>query len=258
MTLDTSPSTAASVAPEPAWPVFQTLLVNRRLVADRTMSFTFERPPGWSFRAGQFVDITLLDPPETDAEGNVRGFSISSAPREGVITITTRLRDTAFKRVLQAMPLGTAVQMEGPFGDLRLHHAARPAVLLAGGIGITPFRSILVEAVGSGGLAYPVVVFHANRRPQDAAFADELRSLEASDPNLTFVPTMTGLPEALAGWNGEHGRIDAPMLRRHLQGLADPIYYIAGPPGMVQGLRSLLIASGADEDDIRIEEFTGY
>jgi ferredoxin-NADP reductase len=258
MTLDTAPSAAAPVATEPAWPVFETPLISRQLVADRTMSFTFARPPDWSFRAGQFVDITLLDPPETDAEGNLRGFSISSAPREGVIAITTRLRDTAFKRVLQAMPLGTAVKMEGPFGDLRLHHAARPAVLLAGGIGITPFRSILVETIGSGRLPYPVVVFHANRRPQDAAFADEFRALAASDPNLTFVPTITALSEAPQGWKGEQGRIDAQMLRRHLQGLPDPIYYIAGPPGMVQGLRSLLIASGADEDDIRIEEFSGY
>ena len=258
MTLDTPASAAATVTAKPAWPIFETPLVSRQLVADRTMSFSFARPPEWSFRAGQFVDITLLDPPETDAEGNLRGFSISSAPSEGVITITTRLRDTAFKRVLQAMPLGTVVKMEGPFGDLRLHHAARPAVLLAGGIGITPFRSILVETIGSGGLPYPVVVFHANRRPQDAAFADELRALAASDPNLTFVPTVTAASESSEGWDGEQGRIDAAMLRRHLEGLPDPIYYIAGPPGMVQGLRSMLVDSGADEDDVRIEEFTGY
>lgn len=258
MTIDTPTPIVVDVGPKPSWPVFHTPLVGRELVADRTMSFSFARPAGWSFRAGQFVDITLIDPPETDAEGNLRGFSISSAPREAVITITTRLRDTAFKRVLQAMPLGTAVKMEGPFGDLRLHHAARPAVLLAGGIGITPFRSILVETIGGGGLPYPVVVFHANRRPQDAAFADELRSLAAADPNLRFIPTVTGLTGPEPAWDGEQGRIDAAMLRRHLDGLPDPIYYIAGPPGMVQGLRAMLIASGADEDDVRIEEFTGY
>ena len=74
-------------------------MLGRDTVAERTMSFSFAKPVGWSYRAGQFVDITLLDPPETDAEGNLRGFSISSAPREDVITITTRLRDTAFKRV---------------------------------------------------------------------------------------------------------------------------------------------------------------
>jgi len=251
-------ATPAATNPKPSWPVFETPLLGRETVADRTMSFHFAKPVGWSYRAGQFVDITLLDPPETDAEGNLRGFSISSAPREDVITITTRLRDTAFKRVLQAVPLGTLVKMEGPFGDLRLHHAARPAVLLAGGIGITPFRSILVETIGGGALRYPVVLFHANRRPEDAAFADEFRSLGHRDPNLTFVPTMTAMPGSGYAWDGERGHIDAAMLRRHVDGLVDPIYYIAGPPGMVQALRTMLIASGVDEDDVRIEEFTGY
>jgi ferredoxin-NADP reductase len=260
MTLDT-PVAAVPVAtnPKPSWPVFEAPLVGREMVAERTMSFRFAKPAGWSYRAGQFVDITLLDPPETDAEGNLRGFSISSAPREGVITITTRLRDTAFKRVLQRMPLGTRVKIEGPFGDLRLHHAARPAVLLAGGIGITPFRSILVETIGGGGLPYAVLVFHANRRPKDAAFADEFQSLVRRDPNLTYVPTMTGVARSGLGWHGERGHIDAGMLRRHLGALIDhPIYYIAGPPGMVQALRAMVLASGVDEDDVRIEEFTGY
>jgi ferredoxin-NADP reductase len=258
MTLDTSVGPAVAGDPQPGWPTFETPLLGRDTVADRTMSFRFAKPAGWSYRAGQFVDITLLDPPETDAEGDLRGFSISSAPREDVITITTRLRDTAFKRVLQRVPLGTKVKIEGPFGDLRLHHAARPAVLLAGGIGITPFRSILIEMIGGGTLPYPVTLFHANRRPEDAAFADEFRSLARTDANLAFVPTMTAVTGSGDGWDGERGHIDASMLRRHLDGLTDAIYYIAGPPGMVQAVRAMLIASGVDEDDVRIEEFTGY
>jgi ferredoxin-NADP reductase len=240
-----------------SWPVFETPLIGRELVAERTMSFRFTKPDGWTYRAGQFVDITLLDPPETDPEGNLRGFSISSAPREYVITITTRLRDTAFKRVLQQMPLGTLVRIEGPFGDLRLHHAQRPAVLLAGGIGITPFRSILVETIGAGGLPYPVVVLHANRMAEDAAFADELRALAVADPNLTFVPITTADRQSQP-WEGERGHIDAAMLQRHVDPATTPIYYIAGPPGMVQAVREMLIGSGVDEDDVRIEEFTGY
>jgi ferredoxin-NADP reductase len=172
--------------------------------------------------------------------------------------ITTRLRDTAFKRVLQRVPLGIEVKMEGPFGDLRLHHADRPAVLLAGGIGITPFRSILVEAIGGGPLPYRVVLFHANRRPRDAPFADELQALERADPKLTFVPTMTAMAGSSQAWDGERGHIDAAMLGRHLDGIGNPIFYIAGPAGMVQASRTTLVTSGVDEDDIRTEEFTGY
>lgn len=240
-----------------AWPTFEAALIGRQLVAERTMAFRFAKPADWTYRAGQFVDITLLDPPETDAEGNTRGFSISSAPSEDVIMITTRLRDTAFKRVLQAMPLGTVVRIEGPFGDLRLHNAARPAVVLTGGIGITPFRSILLETIRAGGLPYPVIVFYANRRPQDAAFLDELRERALEDQNLTIVPTMSGLDPSDA-WDGERGHIDAAMLGRHLDGVTDAIYYLTGPPGMVNGLRTMLVESGVDEDDIRTEEFTGY
>jgi ferredoxin-NADP reductase len=240
-----------------AWPTFEAALVSRELVAERTMAFRFAKPADWTYRAGQFVDVTLLDPPETDAEGNTRGFSISSAPSEGVIMITTRLRDTAFKRVLQAMPLGTPVKIEGPFGDLRLHHADRPAVVLTGGIGITPFRSILLETIRADGLPYPVVVLYANRRPQDAAFLDELRALAAQDTNLKFIPTMSGL-EASDPWQGERGHIDMSMLGRHLEGVTNAIYYLTGPPGMVQGLRTMLMDGGVDEDDIRTEEFTGY
>jgi ferredoxin-NADP reductase len=240
------------------WPTFSSALLGRELVADRTMVFRFAKPAGWSYRAGQFVDITLLDPPETDAEGNTRGFSISSAPSENVIMITTRLRDTAFKRVLQQVPLGTAVKVEGPFGDLRLHHADRPAVLLAGGIGITPFRSILVEMIGAARLPYRVVLFHANRRPEDAAFADVFRALERADANLTFVPTMTAMAASTRLWDGERGYIDAAMLRRHLGGVVDAIFYLAGPAAMVQAMRTMLLAMGTDEDNIRAEEFTGY
>lgn len=247
----------SAMAATAAWPTFQAALVGRELVAEQTMAFRFAKPADWTYRAGQFVDITLLDPPETDAEGNTRGFSISSAPSEGVIMITTRLRDTAFKRVLQAMPLGTPVKIEGPFGDLRLHHADRPAVVLTGGIGITPFRSILLETIRAGGLLYPVVVLYANRRPQDAAFLDELRSLAEQDAKLRFVPTMSGL-DASDKWDGERGRIDASMIARNLEGMTKAIYYLTGPPGMVAGLRTMLLDAGIDEDDIRTEEFTGY
>src|SRR5713226_3377164 len=122
-------------------------LISRREVAERTFAFHFEKPPGWAFKPGQSVDMTLIDPPETDAEGNTRAFSIASAPFEDSLMFATRLRNTAFKRVLRTMPLGSKVKIEGPFGDLKLHNnATRPAVFLAGGIGITPVRSIVLHA----------------------------------------------------------------------------------------------------------------
>ena len=103
-------------------PIFQTKLKSHDLVAERTMAFHFEKPASFVFTPGQFLNVDLLNPADTDAEGNTRCFSVSSAPNEDTITVTTRLRDTAFKRVLKTMPLETEVNIEGPFGDLRLHN----------------------------------------------------------------------------------------------------------------------------------------
>jgi ferredoxin-NADP reductase len=121
-------------------------LKDRQEIAEGTFAFYFEKPANFKFTPGQFVDITLQNPPETDSEGNARGFSIASAPYEDTIMVATRMRDTAFKRVLRSVPLGTEVKVEGPFGNLRLHNdRSRAAVVLTGGIGITPFRSILLH-----------------------------------------------------------------------------------------------------------------
>src|SRR5579864_1130387 len=130
-----------------ASPVTLSKLVSRHEVAERTIAFRFEKPSNWTFKAGQFLDMTLLDPSETDAEGNTRTFSIASAPQEETLMVATRMRNSAFKRVLSTMPSGSRVKIEGPSGSLTLHNdVKRTAVFLAGGIGITPFRSIVFQA----------------------------------------------------------------------------------------------------------------
>jgi ferredoxin-NADP reductase len=158
-------------------------LKNREDVAERTMAFRFERPPGWTFKAGQSIDMTLADPRETDSEGNTRAFSIASAPQEDTLMVATRMRDTAFKRTLKGLPLGSTVKIEGPFGNLTLqNNAAKTAVLLAGGIGITPFRSIVFRAAREK-LPHRIFLFLSNRRPEDAPFLEELQRLENDNAN---------------------------------------------------------------------------
>ena len=124
-------------------PAYIVQLKNREEVAHGTMAFHFEKPTGFEFKPGQSVDVTLLDPPPMDAEGAIRTFSIASAPYENELVVATRMRDTSFKRVFATLPLGTEMKLEGPSGSFTLHkNAAKPAVFLAGGIGITPFRSM--------------------------------------------------------------------------------------------------------------------
>jgi ferredoxin-NADP reductase len=240
------------------WPVFRTKLRNQCEVAERTLGLQFERPSGWTFKAGQFIDVTLINPSQTDAEGNVRGFSIASPPYEDSITIVTRVRDTAFKRTLKAAPLETEVKIEGPFGNLTLHDSpARPAVLLAGGIGITPFRSIVLQATREKS-RHRIFLFYSNRRPEDTPFLEELRSLEQQNPNYTFIATMTGMARSNRPWSGETGRINKEMLCRHMKAAASPVYYIAGHPETVHGLQFMLNDLSIEDDDIRLETFVGY
>jgi len=244
-------TTAPSVAP-------LSKLLSRHEVAERTMAFHFEKPAGWTFKAGQAMDITLLAPSETDAEGNTRTFSIASGPHETTLMVATRLRDTAFKRVLKTMPLGAAVKIEGPSGNLTLHNnAKRAAVLLAGGIGITPFRSIVFRAAKEK-LPHRIFLFYSNRRPEDAPFLEELQTLEKENPNYKLIASMTEMEKSQRPWHGETGLINTDMLAKYLKDTVSPIYYIAGPPEMVKGLHTIVNKTGVDDDDVRTEGFAGY
>lgn len=236
---------------------FDIALLGREEVAASTFAFRFERPKAFAFAAGQSIDLSLTDP-ATPGTVMKHAFSLAGAPGEGELTIATRLRDTPFKRTLRALPLGARVQIEGPFGELALDaDAARPAVLLAGGIGITPFRSMLRQSLQE--IAGPrLVLFYSNRRPEDAAFLGELQELERRSPRFTLVATMTQVERSSQPWQGETGKISSALLARHLGDLTAPIYYLAGPPGLVAGLRDVLRAAGIGQEALKSEEFYGY
>jgi ferredoxin-NADP reductase len=235
-----------------------TALIKHETVAEGTMAFHFRKPADFQFRAGQALDFTLIDPPETDAEGNTRPFSIASAPSESDLVIATRMRDTAFKRVLGKAAPGYEVKFEGPSGSFVLHRKAeKPAVFLAGGIGITPFRSMAFQASHDHD-PHQIYLFYSNRRPEDAAFLDSLQELTRQNQNFHLIATMTEMEKSHREWKGETGFINKEMLTRHLPGLNGPIYYVAGPPAMVTAMRDILSGAGVDEDDIRTEEFSGY
>ncbi len=222
------------------------------------MAFHFEKPEGFVYKAGQFADYTLINPSETDAEGNIRGFSLSSAPYEDFLMFATRMRDTAFKRVLKTMELGTELTLDAPYGSFTIHNnASLPAVFLTGGIGVTPARSIVLQAAHDN-LPHKIFLFDSNNRPEDAAFLDELTEAQNQNPNYTFIGTMTQIEKSTRAWHGETGHINKEMLAKYITDLTSPIYYIVGPPAMVDALRNVLNDAGVNTDNIRTEEFTGY
>jgi ferredoxin-NADP reductase len=237
---------------------YKVKLTKKEEASEGTMAFYFTKPQGFDFQAGQFIDLTLIGPAETDAEGNTRAFTLASPPYEDYLMVATRLRNTAFKRVLRDAPMGLEVSVEGPMGSFTLHrNTAKPAVFLAGGIGITPFLSIIRQAAKEQAQR-TIHLFYSNRRPEDSAFLEQLAGLALESTGIHLVATMTEMEKSQRPWAGEKGFIYKAMLLRNIPSLIGPIYYIAGPPGMVAAMRQTLADAGVDEDDLRTEEFSGY
>lgn len=227
-----------------------TALIKSETIAEGTKQFRFAKPKNFVFRAGQSVDLTL-------PSGLMHAYSLVSAPHNSELSIATRMRGSAFKKELDALEPGDGVQIDGPFGSFFLHeNAARPAVILTGGIGVTPFYSMVQDAAHRK-LPHKIVMLFSNKRPEDAPYLENLTTLAAEYPNFTFVPTMDALATSKEVWLGEAGRIDQTMIKKYLPE-GQPIFYTAGPPGMVTAMRTLLNSMGVSDDDIRFEEFSGY
>ncbi|MEW5853371.1 MAG: FAD-dependent oxidoreductase [Myxococcota bacterium] len=234
-------------------------LVNRTEVAERTGAFLFEIEGGrLGFRAGQSCDVKFPQARHQDAKGFTRTFSIASSPAdEPRVLVVARLTGSAFKRSLWEAPLGSPVEIEGPYGSFTLHQeSAKPAILLAGGIGVTPFRSIIKDAIERK-LPHRLVLFYSNRNAASAAFMDDLVRWTTEHPNFQLVATLTQ-PRAGEPWPHFTGSIGPELLRRHVPDPRRAVFYLAGSPRFVAGLFGTLLEVGANPDDIRVEEFAGY
>ena len=232
---------------------YDTTLKVRDIVALDTMLFGFERPDGFQFKAGQAMDLVLVESEIEQARGARHTFSIVTAPFEDGLAIATRMRDSPFKQALKRLPVGA----KGPFGSLVQKDAKRAAVLIAGGIGITPFMSMLRQAAHDQSPQFLLLVY-CNRRPEDAPFISELTQLERVNSNFRLVATMTQPGKSNIHWNGHSGRIDEALLRQVLGKVHEPLYYLAGPPTMVGDIYQTLSDMGIADDAIHSEEFYGY
>lgn len=223
----------------------------KREVARGTFEFIFSKPEGFAYEAGQNMDWELIDPQENDSEGTIRTFSLTSAPHEDHISFATRMRNSAFKRQIAIFQEGAQIKASGPNGTMTLQPES--AVFLAGGIGITPFLSMLKDAVRKE-LQQPITVFYSNRNKDDSPFFGEVQHYAQRLVNGKFVPTMTDD----ASFSGEHGYIDAAMIKKYIKDITVPVYYIAGPPAMVDAMHKMLQEAGVPRLHIISENFDGY
>lgn len=235
-------------------------LVRRDEIARETMAFWFDiKGKNYVFEAGQHATFTLLNPAYTDEEGNSRTFSFASSPtNQQELMIATRMRDTAFKKSLKELPLGSEVEVSEPSGNFLLpEDTSVPVVFLTGGIGVVPARSI-IEYATERNLAHQIYLFYSNHTRQDTPFLDDFEKYKQANPNFVYIPTITKPEESEGEWQYEKGRIDRNLLHKYLGNLGSAWYFVSGPHGMVVAMYRLLTDNNVSRDNIKTEEFVGY
>lgn len=212
--------------------------------------------------AGQyaFFDIGSV---YNDPKGPVRHFTIASSPTEEFILISTRIRDSPYKKKLDSLQNRTKVKVRGPLGKFTLHEDySKPAIFLSGGIGVTPFRSMIKYATDKN-LPVRIIMFDSNKNQENILFKMDFENCTNTNKNLKIIYTITEEQNVTENkeWKGEKGRIDMAMLKRHLEpgDLEKSIFYLCGPPSMVKAMQEMLDQNlQVPGERIKVEEFTGY
>ena len=242
-----------------------TLLDKVRHEGTDIMSFKFFRKDDHNYlnyRAGQYSIVDLGT--KEDTKGPTRAFTIASSPTEkDVILISTRIRDTPFKQKLSKLENGTSVRITGPEGDFILpdDHSTR-VVFLSGGIGVTPFRSMIGYATDKR-LPLKITMFDSNRDQANILYKDEFDTWAKLNKNLRIIYTITeeGDKPLSSNWKGETGFVDKTMLVKYLTKyeLNHSTFYICGPPAMLNAMYKLLAKEiKVPDEKIKTEEFSGY
>ena len=221
-----------------------------------TTTFVFEAEGLGDHVPGQYL-LLKLDVPEDPRRGS-RSFTIANAPSGGRVTITSRMRPSSlFKRGLAALHPGAQVSAKGPLGRFVMPEGDTPALLLAGGIGVTPFRAMLEHAIASG-RSRPVTLVVSDRVPEASVYREEIDRWASEHAWLKVVRTVTRPSPGLSPWRGRTGRIDAALLREALPSPGEGVALVAGPPAFVDGIVAVLAALGLPPDRVRSERFIGY
>jgi ferredoxin-NADP reductase len=232
-------------------------LRERRPEGSDVISFVFDlMGQPFSYVPGQYVYYELDELRFPDERGKRRHFTISSSPTEtGIVMFTTRMRGSGFKETVRQAPLGYELTVERPLGSFVLRAGeTRRQVFIAGGIGITPYRSILRHAADTK-VPLAATLLHFGRTAGDLIFRGELEGIARQIPAFAFVPVVT---EPEEGWRGEHGSLDEALLRRHVPDFGEVVFWISGPPPMVLAFADQLKRYGVSEDAIRLDSFLGY
>jgi ferredoxin-NADP reductase len=225
--------------------IYTTFITKKQEIAEDTLEITMERPEGFNYYAGQYIQI-MVDPlHQPDYRGNFRIFSLSSSPLDKAeISVAFRDGPSGFKTTLKQLAPKTSIDIEGPHGFFTLpEKTSKTVILLAGGIGITPFISML-RYCHKNGFKQQTKLIYATRNKETAAYLDELQKI-AKKHELFSMLNLNGI-------------VSSDYLKRNIKDNLNCLYYIAGPPAMINHCRNVLFKLAVHETDIISEEYTGY
>lgn len=234
---------------------FSTKVIEISEIAEKTLAVKLEKPAGFSFEAGQYSVLAVPKLIVEDSRGVNRCMSIASAPYEDHLLFAMRVSESGYKQTIAQLAPGDEVLVGAPIGHFTLlPNDSRPVAFLAGGIGITPARSILRQANHDSD-AREFFLFYSNYRPEDTPFLDELKLF----PNISYHPifTMTETDRSVCKWDADRGFICDDMLKKYLPDVKVPIYYLVGTPGFTKAMETLLAGYGIGKESIKQDPFVG-
>jgi ferredoxin-NADP reductase len=238
---------------------FPVSLKHREEIAAGTWAFSFALDGHlFSFLPGQAMDVFLVDPPHPDPRGPQHPFTIAGTAGPDAVQIGTRIRESVWKKNLLEMPLGAKLEIDGPWGEFALPKEPGDIVMLAGGIGVTPFRA-MAEDASARSLLHDISLIHSNRTPEETPYLAPLKRWTTANHRFTYLPTMTQMEKSQTPWVGARGRIDAQFLDDVLDDDRNAaLYMVAGPKAFVDSVVAALGTVGVAPERIQSEDFPGY
>ena len=234
---------------------FETDLISIIQRAHRVKSFRFSIKEDADFKPGQFFFVTI----KVDGADRTKHFSFSNSPTErGYIEFTKRITESEFSKGLERLKIGDWAKLKMPYGSFTFTAEFEKIAFLSGGIGITPIRSIC-KYVADKGLSTDIVLLYGNNKEEDIIFREDLDRIASTNKNICIVYTLTSSDVNKEKWSGRSGYINEKMIKEEIADYKERVFYICGPPKMVEALIDILKNRlGVGEDRIKIENFTGY
>lgn len=213
-------------------------------------SFRFSNPKNIAYKAGQYLILTI----DSEDKKISHPFSISNSPtEEGYLEITTKLSNSDFKNMLQAMRLGDKANFQGPFGNFVLGDDNLIG-MFAGGIGITPFRSMIKYCIDKN-LGTNIILLYGCHAVKDIIFRDEFDLIQSQNTNFKAIYVLEEIDRDSKGYVGY---ITDKIIKEEIPDFEKRQLYVCGPPSMVRAMEDILPKIGAYKEKIRVEHFTGY